>query len=128
MGDPDSPDFARVSISGRAVLKKRVLSGNREISNLILEGSRLYLYRYWEYEKRLIDTLKERTQNDYTAGDDKFLTDGLARLFPVVCKTNWRKDSSTFTTLKRFCVISGGPGTGKTFTIAKILALLLEYE
>ena len=28
--------------------------------------------------------------------------------------------------MKRFCVISGGPGTGKTFTVAKILALLLE--
>ena len=29
---------------------------------------------------------------------------------------------------KRFCVISGGPGTGKTFTVAKILALLLEQK
>ena len=28
--------------------------------------------------------------------------------------------------MKTFCVISGGPGTGKTFTVAKILALLLE--
>ncbi len=27
---------------------------------------------------------------------------------------------------KRFCVISGGPGTGKTFTVVKIIALLLE--
>ena len=29
---------------------------------------------------------------------------------------------------KRFCVISGGPGTGKTFTVAKILTLLLEQK
>ena len=29
---------------------------------------------------------------------------------------------------KRFCVISGGPGTGKTFAMAKILALLLELS
>lgn len=36
---------------------------------------------------------------------------------------------AAFTTaLKKFCVISGGPGTGKTFTIAKILALLLELN
>jgi exodeoxyribonuclease V alpha subunit len=30
--------------------------------------------------------------------------------------------------MKNFCVISGGPGTGKTFTVAKMLALLLQLS
>ena len=56
------------------------------------------------------------------------LKDGLARLFPEDGQeeTDWQKVAAFTSVMKRFCVISGGPGTGKTFTVAKILALLLE--
>ncbi|MGA2402303.1 MAG: exodeoxyribonuclease V subunit alpha, partial [Syntrophobacteraceae bacterium] len=41
-------------------------------------------------------------------------------------ETDWQKVAAFTSAMKGFCVISGGPGTGKTFTVAKILALLLE--
>ena len=41
---------------------------------------------------------------------------------------NWQKVASITAAIKKFCVISGGPGTGKTYTVAKILSILLEQE
>ncbi|PLX51785.1 MAG: exodeoxyribonuclease V subunit alpha, partial [Desulfobacteraceae bacterium] len=38
------------------------------------------------------------------------------------------KVAGVIAAFKKFCVITGGPGTGKTFTTAKILALLLELS
>ena len=56
------------------------------------------------------------------------LKESLRRLFPkeVGEETNWQIVASVTAILKKFCVISGGPGTGKTFTVAKVLALFLE--
>ena len=125
--DPDSPICPSLDQWKGSLEKAGPVGKPGEYKPLILEGTRLYLYRYWEYEKRLIDTLKERTKNDYMTGDDKFLTNGLDRLFPQngSGETDWQKVAAFTAALKKFCVISGGPGTGKTFTIAKILALLL---
>ncbi len=52
----------------------------------------------------------------------------MQRLFPAPASNgiDWQKVAALTATLNKFCLISGGPGTGKTFTVAKILALLLE--
>ena len=39
---------------------------------------------------------------------------------------DWQQVAAVAALRKRFCVISGGPGTGKTSTVVKIIALLLE--
>ena len=93
--------------------------------------SRLYFYRYWLYEKRLADVLKLRTIGDVTGEgyDPDLLRSGLDRYFPATGndeKIDWQKIAAAVAVMKRICVISGGPGTGKTHTVAKILALLLE--
>jgi exodeoxyribonuclease V alpha subunit len=97
---------------------------------LILDGTHLYLYRYWNYEKRLAELLKARGCGGGAEVDELLLKDGLSRLFPGDNKkeTDWQKVASFASVVKNFCVISGGPGTGKTFAVAKILALLLEQS
>ena len=98
---------------------------------LILDGkNRLYLYRYWNYEKRLSDTIKLRAADNIEDMDIKLLKNALKRLFPDNPdeEVNLQKIAALTSVFKRFCVISGGPGTGKTTTIAKILALLTEVE
>ena len=98
---------------------------------LILDTqNRLYLYRYWDYEQNLADAIKGRTT---VVVDDLNLSDlkgTLKRLFPEKdCDpVDWQKVAAVSAAFNNFCVITGGPGTGKTFTITRILALILELS
>ena len=59
---------------------------------------------------------------------DDALKARLERLFPSATtdEVDWQKVAAFAAATSRFCVISGGPGTGKTTTVATILALLIE--
>ncbi len=95
---------------------------------LVLDGDgRLYLYRYWKYEQDLARIIMDKAAGR-CAIDEGRLGDGLRRLFSPGDEggTDWQKVAAAAAVRKRFCVISGGPGTGKTSTVVKILALLLE--
>ena len=95
---------------------------------LILDRrGRLYLYRYWEYEHRLAEDLLRRAGEAPATVDETRLRADLDRLFPrhpQLIGPDWQKVAAVVAALKRVCVISGGPGTGKTSTVLKILALL----
>jgi exodeoxyribonuclease V alpha subunit len=92
---------------------------------LVLDDSgRLYLHRYWEYERRLAENLLSRAV-DADDVDNALLRDGLKRYFPDPNDAEQKVAAAT-AVLRRFCVISGGPGTGKTTTVVKILALLAD--
>jgi exodeoxyribonuclease V alpha subunit len=98
---------------------------------LILDGEgRLYLYRYWKYESDLARVIRGKAEGMENAPDEVLLGAGLQRLFPGIPdgEIDWQKIAALAAVQKRFCVISGGPGTGKTSTVVKILALLLEQE
>jgi exodeoxyribonuclease V alpha subunit len=100
-----------------------------EYRPLILDDDkRLYLYRYWEYQERLAAAVRERVIRADETVDRESIGEGLARLFPEeeAEGVNWQKVAAFTALTRRFCVISGGPGTGKTTTIARILALLAE--
>ncbi len=97
---------------------------------LILDKkNRLYLYRYWAYENHLSDAITRRMREDISNIDRTLLKESLKRLFPENdAESKWLKVAAVIAAFKKFCVITGGPGTGKTFTMAKILALLLELS
>lgn len=94
---------------------------------LILEGDRLYLHRYWQYEQRLAQRLIERLQ---VKPDDVDATALLPAggLFTDSDgeQTQWQAVAAFAALRHRFAVISGGPGTGKTFTVLRLMRLLIE--
>lgn len=92
---------------------------------LILDGQRLYLYRYWQYEQQLLTAILARLQltPNYTLNPES-----LERLFPQTAANDLQKQAAQVALQHNFCIISGGAGTGKTTTVAKILALLLEQN
>ncbi len=100
---------------------------------LVLDSSRLYHYRYWDYEKRLAEALKKLARRTCESCDELHLKNSFARIFPRE-ENDWRKDVdwrkvAAFASCRNgLCVISGGPGTGKTFAVARILALLIEQN
>ena len=95
---------------------------------LVLDGSgRLYLYRYWRYEHDLAEIILHKAGAVARNIDLATLQSSLARLFPESADER-QKTAATVALQRQFCVISGGPGTGKTSTVVRILALLLEQE
>lgn len=96
---------------------------------LVLDSrNRLYFYRYWEYEKTITDAINDRIQSHIKNIDYQKLKEGVNRVFDSgeTNEIDLQKVASICALLNRFSVISGGPGTGKTTTVAKILALLIE--
>jgi exodeoxyribonuclease V alpha subunit len=94
---------------------------------LVLDQHRLYLYRYWNYEQQLAANLRARLRQPPPEVNLAKLQEGLSRLFSATDNEEQKKAART-AVLRHFCIISGGPGTGKTFTCVKILALLLEQN
>ncbi len=90
---------------------------------LILSGSRLYLYRYWEYEDTVAQDLKSRAAVRFEY-DNALLREKIQRLFPR--GSMGQKQAAVIASLKQFAVITGGPGTGKTSAVARTIALLNE--
>ena len=92
------------------------------------EKNRLYLYRYWDYERFLSKSIQNRVQSPVVGLDFNLLRSTLDRLFsrPDSRGLNWQKVAAAVACFNHFSVITGGPGTGKTFTVTKVLALLLE--
>jgi exodeoxyribonuclease V alpha subunit len=112
-----------------ALRRSSVVGAPGEFKPLILDsGNRLYLSRYWDYEQRLAASISKRAELSWQTGEPGRLGMALGRLFPpgFPSETNWQKVATATAFLKRFCIISGGPGTGKTYTVVKILALLQE--
>lgn len=93
-------------------------------SPLILDSeNRLYLARYFRDENEIAEDFLQRSQGmcDVDSEKAKKLLD---QLFSAQGDVDWQKQAAALALLKRFVVISGGPGTGKTYTVARILALV----
>ncbi len=100
-----------------------------EACPLILDGSRLYMQRYFAYETSVAAHLGRLASGKVPDIDQRLLGEGLARYFPDTAQGGfWQKVAAFAAVTRRLCVISGGPGTGKTTTVSKILALILEQS
>ncbi|MGR8941244.1 MAG: exodeoxyribonuclease V subunit alpha [Gammaproteobacteria bacterium] len=93
---------------------------------LVVEENRLYLYRYWFYENRLAQRIREMTGSYHPDSD---LDSRLERYFANSQEAvDWQREAAKMALSRTFSLITGGPGTGKTTTVVKILALLQELS
>lgn len=108
----------------KILIERSGLVDGKKPKALILEQNRLYMQRYWAYEQHLAAQLAELVR--VPPGDvpeDAILE----RYFPaLIDEVDWQKIAAENALKHRLTIISGGPGTGKTTTVVKILALLLE--
>ena len=93
---------------------------------LVLDAhGRLYLRRYWQYERDVALALRSRAVAEPNAlPEAQLMREQLARYFPLSESTpNWQALAGLLGLRARFCLIIGGPGTGKTSTVLGLLAL-----
>lgn len=101
---------------------------------LVLVGTRLYLRRYWQYEQRVREGIARRLHEPVG-----FDADVHARALPAMLdalfgqasrepaeppQADWQKLACALASRSAFSIVTGGPGTGKTTTVVRLLALL----
>lgn len=95
---------------------------------IVLQNERLYLRRYWQFEQEVATNLKQRTQLKQLNTEQMQIAKSVfSQLFPDNNPSNdpdWQKVAVANSLGRKLTIISGGPGTGKTYTVTRLLAAL----
>ncbi|QDX30030.1 exodeoxyribonuclease V subunit alpha [Dickeya poaceiphila] len=118
-----------LSVWQAALQQPQLVSPGEGNTPLVLVGSRLYLRRYWQYERDVRHAITQKLEQHAvlrSAIAPAALRQRLDALFPatVTHATDWQKLACALAAGSAFSIITGGPGTGKTTTVVKLLALL----
>ncbi|MCF2948962.1 exodeoxyribonuclease V subunit alpha [Paraglaciecola aquimarina] len=110
------------------ILASDIQATGKYSSPLILQNNKVYLQRYWQYEVNLAGKILEMAvkSHDLNIIETQTLLTGLFPKDKCVQteELDWQKIAVCIASSQKFSVISGGPGTGKTTTVTKLLALL----
>ncbi|MDQ3611581.1 MAG: AAA family ATPase, partial [Actinomycetota bacterium] len=88
-------------------------------------GELLYLDRYWRQEQTIRQVLDDRART-HPPYDAKVLAAGLAARFGDA--PDRQRIAAALAVTRWTSIVAGGPGTGKTYTVARILLLLQEQQ
>ncbi|MDC9821237.1 exodeoxyribonuclease V subunit alpha [Pectobacterium polonicum] len=135
--DGRDPDLAQQLLAGMglntvAAWQQRLLASNAvsdgsKPTPLVLQGEKLYLQRSWQSEGRVAQFIA--SERDTIPVDESAIRSVLDQLFPDSGEEiDWQKVAAAVALTRRIAIISGGPGTGKTTTVAKLLAALIELN
>ena len=108
-------------------LTRQALTQYREPVALIYEKGRLYSRRYWQFEDTIAEAIADRQQPVLLTDDEYAACENVwPRLFDVSQSTepDWQQIAVASALVQRFSVINGGPGTGKTYTVTRLLLAL----
>ncbi|UVK79054.1 MAG: exodeoxyribonuclease V subunit RecD [Sodalis sp. Ffu] len=117
-GRPSLDDWQRLLLTSTAV------SDGSRPTPLVLDNQRLYLHRMWQHECMVAQFFCQTRR--LLGSKEKRITEVLNYLFPSNNKEiDWQKIAVAIAITHPVVIISGGPGTGKTSTVTKLLAALL---
>jgi len=102
----------------------------------ILIDNRFYLHRYFSYETMIVEKISKFLECGNLSLNDEIKKCELHKVFIKELFTNnnqsnepnWQNVAILNSALHRFSIITGGPGTGKTTTVAKLLSLLFTIN
>jgi len=113
---------------------------------IVYHQDSLYMRRYFQFEHELSQSILIKNNDNYNDNDNdngtkiqtisnERVKECISQLFPPASDTtkmgneapeiDWQKIAVANAINKNFCIIAGGPGTGKTYTVTKLLAALV---
>ena len=120
------------------LLNENLVSKGDKMTPFVLLNNRLYLQRYFNYEDIILNRIKDFiTKDTLQALQNREEINKHAHLIKAIFNetiqnkitgTNWQLVAVITALLNNFTIITGGPGTGKTTTVAKILSILLTIN
>lgn len=116
---PDPAAWVEAVRDARAVVRT---PDELRATPLVLDGGDLYLDRYWAYEERLAAAIGRLAGR--VAGPAPGLKPLLERLFPTDPRTVRQREAVSTMAMRSLSIVTGGPGTGKTSVVVKLLVLL----
>ena len=102
-----------------------VSDGEKQAAPIIFQDGRLYLKSFYQHEKAISAYITAASAKNHSY-DDETLKLLINKYFKP--EDGSQKAAAINACLKSFCVISGGPGTGKTTTVFRVLAMLSELS
>jgi len=104
------------------------VGGAGDAAPMTLDGNRLYLNRFWHYEDRIAAKIKQLL-GDHGEPENPAACAAFDSMFGQATDIDGDQRQAVLTAVnKAFSVISGGPGSGKTSTVVRILSLLLALN
>ena len=127
-----------VGITTDLLTEPFVTTAERPKQPFVMHNERLYLQRYFNYETMILNRIMEfiAAEREYETRRTELLKihqSFVKRLFKSAdfesdAKVNWPLAAALSGVMNNFTIITGGPGTGKTTTVAKILAILYKTD
>ncbi len=111
-----------------ALNNSRLVSSGPGDTPLVLQENRLYLRRYWQYQQTVWAEIDQRLQPDEHLLPAEMLPALQALFNDAVEQPDWQKIACVLALRARFTIITGGPGTGKTTTLTKLLSLIIQLN
>lgn len=117
-----------------------VESKKTELKPFVLYNGKLYLQRYFVYENQVLEKIAELSKNQFREErkarlieQKDFILRAISKdvdisSYTEIEKVDWQAIAAILGVLNNITFITGGPGTGKTTTVAKILSLLKRVE
>ncbi|MDC0534226.1 exodeoxyribonuclease V subunit alpha [Francisellaceae bacterium] len=112
-------------------LNANLASDGTNIKPFVIENNHLYFYRYWKYETIIAEKTFDLSCKLDTFESQEIVIDNL---FPQddldtsIEGIDWQKNAVEKSIHKGFSIITGGPGTGKTTTVIKLLSALISLS
>jgi exodeoxyribonuclease V alpha subunit len=126
--DNDNPGYTFPDYKSIGALLGSLPISKNDDALIVFDAPRLYLRRYWQFEMALAGQIQQRLQCESANVEIDKAQDVLQTLFPPNSQQNdidWQQVAVANALDKSLSIIVGGPGTGKTTTVTKLLVALV---